>query len=172
MRPMIEENNEKKRTMGSHQSARMITDEWLTPKWLLDALNCEFDLDPCAPKIRPWETAKNYYTENGLKKEWFGRVWLNPPYSNQAILWLEKLVKHNNGIALVFARTETKWFWNNIWDCASGIIFLRNRLYFCDINGKRARSNAGAPSVLVSYGNECFDILKHSNIDGKFFKIE
>lgn len=45
------------RGMGSHQSARMKNDEWLTPPHVLKALG-EFDLDPCAPITRPWEIAK------------------------------------------------------------------------------------------------------------------
>jgi len=149
----------------------MITDEWLTPKWILDKLNCNFDLDPCAPEKRPWETANYYYTKGGLEKEWFGKVWLNPPYSNQAVKWLEKLVKHKDGIALVFARTETKWFFDNVWDHADALLFLKGRIYFCDINGNRARSNAGAPSVLAAYGKDNAVILKRSGIEGKFVRI-
>jgi hypothetical protein len=44
--------------------------EWLTPKSLVESLG-EFDLDPCYSLPHPWETAKNYYTEedNGLEKE-------------------------------------------------------------------------------------------------------
>jgi hypothetical protein len=57
-------------------------DEWLTPPPLIQALG-EFDLDPCAPIKRPWDMAKNHYTieDDGLEKDWFGRVWLNPPVS-------------------------------------------------------------------------------------------
>ena len=68
--------------IGGHQSAKMKNDEWLTPLHLLRPLGT-FDLDPCAPIVRPWDTARHHYTkeDDGLKKEWFGRVWLNPPYS-------------------------------------------------------------------------------------------
>ena len=67
--------------IGSHQSAKMGKDEWLTPPELIRALG-EFDLDPCAPINRPWPTAGGHFTreDDGLTKEWFGRVWLNPPY--------------------------------------------------------------------------------------------
>ncbi|HVI40922.1 MAG TPA: DNA N-6-adenine-methyltransferase, partial [Anaerovoracaceae bacterium] len=91
----------------SHKGA---TNVWLTPKWLLDELG-EFDLDPCAaPNPRPFPTAKKMITEAdecGLKASWHGRVWLNPPYGKQIGPWLEKLKSHGDGIALVFARTET-----------------------------------------------------------------
>lgn len=55
-------------------------DEWLTPPEILRALG-EFDLDPCAPVVRPWETAARHYTvqDDGLALPWEGRVWCNPP---------------------------------------------------------------------------------------------
>ena len=63
--------------------------EWLTPPEIIHNLG-EFDLDPCSPIIRPWETAKNYFTDNGLNKDWFGRVWCNPPYGTETIKWMKK----------------------------------------------------------------------------------
>lgn len=47
--------------IGSHQSARMKNDEWLTPPHVLKALGT-FNLDPCAPIKRPWEMAEQHYT--------------------------------------------------------------------------------------------------------------
>lgn len=63
-------------SMGGHQSAAMLKDEWLTPPEIIKALG-PFDLDPCAPVNRPWETAAKHYTvlDNGLTKPWHGRVW-------------------------------------------------------------------------------------------------
>lgn len=40
-------------SMGGHQSAAMLKDEWLTPPHILRALG-PFDLDTCAPVNRPW----------------------------------------------------------------------------------------------------------------------
>ncbi|MDR0672754.1 MAG: phage N-6-adenine-methyltransferase [Zoogloeaceae bacterium] len=55
------------------------THDWLTPPEILDALG-EFDLDPCASEFQPWRTAKKQFTirDNGLTREWEGRVWCNP----------------------------------------------------------------------------------------------
>ena len=88
-------------------------DEWLTPPWILQKLG-KFDLDPCAPKLRPWDTARHHYTiyDNGLLKQWEGRVWCNPPYGNQTEKWLSKCAGWGNAIVLIFARTETKMFFN------------------------------------------------------------
>lgn len=85
--------------------------EWLTPPELVQKLG-EFDLDPCSPINPPFLHATNNFTTNhdGLTQKWFGRVYLNPPYGRGMELWLEKLKYHGNGIALIFARTETKCF--------------------------------------------------------------
>ena len=72
-------------------------DEWLTPPELIKALG-KFDLDPCSPIKRPWNTAKHHYNinDNGLLMPWEGRVFCNPPYGNQAVKWLEKCALHDN----------------------------------------------------------------------------
>jgi len=159
--------------MGSHESARMKTDEWLTPPEILKELG-EFDLDPCSPIHRPWDTAKVHYTieDDGLSKEWFGRVWLNPPYGNMAAKWLDKLAVHGNGIALIFARTETKMFFDHVWDKADALLFFRGRLFFHHVTGEKASQNAGAPSVLVAYGEENMKTLESVSDWGKLIKLK
>lgn len=79
------------------------TDVWLTPPELLAKLGT-FDLDPCAPIDRPWDSALNHYTieNDGLKQEWSGRVWLNPPYGRGMDLWLNKLAEHAGGVLLLY----------------------------------------------------------------------
>ena len=86
--------------------------EWLTPPYLLDRLG-EFDLDPCSPVNRPWNTARHHYTvgDDGLRQPWFGRVFCNPPYDTPLIVrFIRKCVEHRNAIALTFARTDTRLF--------------------------------------------------------------
>jgi hypothetical protein len=154
--------------MGSHQSAAMERDEWLTPPHVLAALGA-FDLDPCAPRVRPWETAAQHYTanDNGLAKPWHGRVWLNPPYGAEAPRWMERLADHGNGIALIFARTETATFFPWVWEHATALLFLKGRLHFHYVDGRRAEANAGAPSVLIAYGPENAAVLAGCGLAGK-----
>src|SRR5262245_51905518 len=107
------------RAIGGHHSARPGTEEWLTPPSLLEELGGvdSFDLDPCTPIEQPWPTAKARYTirDNGLIQPWHGRVWLNPPYSTEALMqWLGRLAEHNQGTALIFARTETEAFFKHV----------------------------------------------------------
>lgn len=160
-------------SIGGHQSAAAAKDEWLTPKYIIDALG-EFDLDPCAPVIRPWNTAKQHYTiiDNGLNKQWAGRVWCNPPYGLEAAQWLWKCADHADAIALVFARTETKMFFDHVWDKAAALLFLNGRLYFHHVSGKKASANAGAPSVLIAYGESNVTALKNSGIAGKLVVLK
>lgn len=81
---------------------------------------------------------------------------MNPPYGKMTGDWLKKLATHNHGIALVFARTETKMFFEHVWPCASALLFMRGRLTFCypDGTGSEAGHNSGGPSVLIGYGQE------------------
>ncbi len=159
--------------IGSHQSAKMQNDEWLTPPKLIKVLG-PFDTDPCSPIDRPWDTARIHYTisENGLWQKWQGRVWLNPPYGLQAKTWLAKMVEHGNGIVLIFARTETDMFFRYVWNSADAVLFLRGRLHFHYVDGSRAKANAGAPSVLIAYGSDNSKILEQSNIHGKFIDLK
>jgi hypothetical protein len=147
----------------------MDKDEWLTPPEIIKALG-SFDLDPCAPINRPWATAANHYTiaDMGLTKPWFGRIWCNPPYGSQTGIWLQKLADHGNGIALIFARTETEMFFTQVWRRATAILFIEGRLYFYHVDGTKAASNSGAPSVLIAYGKENVEILRTSGIKGAY----
>lgn len=160
--------------MAGHESPVMLKDEWLTPPSILDALG-QFDLDPCAPINRPWPTAAQHYTiaDDGLVKPWFGRVWCNPPYGQPAVVgpWLNRMVLHNQGTLLIFARVETDLFFKMVWERASAVLFLRGRLSFHHVDGTKAPANAGAPSVLVAYGPVDADILEGCSIDGQFLRL-
>lgn len=146
-------------------------DEWLTPPSIIKALG-DFDLDPCSPINRPWSTAKDHFTEldDGLSKEWFGRVWCNPPYTDIAP-WLKKCIYHGNAIALTFARTETENFFRYVWDKADSIFFFQKRLQFYHVTGKRSNTNAGAPSVLIAYGPNNSDAISESGLNGKHIPL-
>ena len=157
----------------SHQRRSDKTkDEWLTPPWLLERLG-EFDLDPCAPIAAPWATAAHHYTidDNGLIKPWFGRVWLNPPYGRAVGRWMGRMAEHGEGTALIFARTDTDAFHDHVWEQAHALLFLHGRLHFHHRDGTRATANAGAPSVLVAYGQNDAEILAETGIDGKFVPL-
>lgn len=146
-------------------------EEWLTPPSVVAALG-DFDLDPCAqPKSRRvFDTAKIHYsleeTGDGLSAEWAGRVWLNPPYGRKTFAWLNKLAKHGSGIALIFARTETKGFHAEIWNKAHSVFFFEGRLTFRRSDGSKDQP-ANAPSCLVSYSRADSCAIHQALIAGK-----
>lgn len=147
-------------------------DEWLTPPYIIRSLG-KFDLDPCASLNCPWKTAVNSYTikDDGLSQQWSGRVWLNPPYGRETYKWMQKLLQHGNGIGLIFARTETKLFFDFIWNDADALLFLKGRIKFCYPNGSSGDS-AGAPSVLVAYGKDNMKSLQTCELNGKFIQLK
>ena len=159
------------RAMGGHQSHNATTTTWLTPPHILSALG-RFDLDPCG--YPDWPTADRLIClpDDGLTAEWEGRVWLNPPYGNDGWRWLDKLAAHGSGTALIFARTETAGFVEQVWRKADALLFLHGRLHFHHADGARARANSGAPSVLVAYGREDAEALMEADLPGSFVRLD
>ena len=149
------------------------TDVWLTPPALICSLG-KFDLDPCCPANLLWATASKFYSlennQDGLTLPWEGRIWLNPPYSNW-VSFMEKLKLHGNGIALIFARTETKGFFNHVWNDADSILFLKRRVKFVKADMTTGGSST-APSVLISYGKNNTQAVKDSGIEGKLIILK
>lgn len=161
------------RSIAGPHSTKARTDVWLTPPRILAALGA-FDLDPCAaPEPRPWPTAARHIAipEDGLKAEWSGRVWLNPPYGTQTGTWLQRLADHGNGVALIFARTDTEMFFAQVWERAQAVVFLRGRLTFFEPSGRMASFNAGGPSCLVAYGNYNARAISCSGLDGFYVPL-
>lgn len=145
---------------------------WLTPPEIIRRLG-KFDLDPCAaPEPRSWPTAAHHITlpEDGLHAEWFGRVWCNPPFGRHTGAWLEQMAQHGNGIALAFARTETRMFQRHVWPYADAVLFMAGRPHFYLPDGSRAKGNSGGPICLIAYGANNALALEESGIPGAIVK--
>lgn len=165
--------------LSQHERTVDGKEEWLTDPAILRALG-SFDLDPCAPVVRPWDMAAKHYTilDNGLLQQWEGRVWLNAPYGRKTPTFMRLMARHNNGIALVYARTETRFFFESVWNNASGIFFFEGRLTFYNVDGTPCTNKktgkveaAGAPSCLVAYGPENARILQTAKLRGKYIPL-
>lgn len=177
---LFPETKKQRTGIGGHQSASAETHTWLTPPFILEALG-SFDLDPCAaPLPRPWPTATTMWTreDNSLQREWHGRVFLNPPYGARSQIgpWMRRMADHGHGTALIFARTETATFFESVWNRATAIFFFKGRLHFMRHDGTLPRSdigggNAGAPSVLIAYGDDDADRLFRSKLNGFFMDL-
>lgn len=154
---------------GHKKLTRGKTVIWLTPPDILKRLG-RFDLDPCsAPRPRPWDTATHHFdgkNYDGLKEPWFGRVWLNPPYDTPAMTkFMRRMVDHKNGIALLFARTDTRVWQEWIFPYADSLFFIQGRIKFHLSDGRLAWG-AGAPSVLISYSEFDTQILRLCGLRG------
>lgn len=138
---------------------------WLTPTPVVEALG-RFDLDPCGAPGH--DLAERTYLidrgEDGLALPWHGRVWLNPPYGREAPPFLKRLAEHGDGVALIFARTETAAFNRYVWEAADAVLFMRRRVAFWDADKVPAKSSAGAPSCLVAYGEDNVIALRASGL--------
>lgn len=145
------------------------SDEWYTPRWLIEELG-PFDLDPCSPVHRPFDTANRHFTkdDDGLSKDWGEQfVWLNPPYSRVLLkAFIEKLAAHNNGIALLINRQDNLLFQEIIFPKAASMLFMRHRIKF--INPEGRTSNPPTGHCLVAFGKRADLRLKKCQIDGKY----
>lgn len=127
------------------------TDEWETPQLLFDELNKEFDflLDVCATPENA--KCKNFYTkeQNGLLQPWSLRNWMNPPYGREIVMWIAtafaESLKDNITVALLPARTDTRWFHDYIYNKFE-IRFLKGRLKFGG-----SKNSAPFPSMIVIF---------------------
>lgn len=145
---------------------------WLTPPYIFKSLGV-FDLDPCAAIGQPWKTAITHINEieDGLIQKWWGRVWMNPPYGSKTKHWMKKLKEHGDGVALIFARTETRVWHDHIWNGADAVFFFKGRIKFHTIKGEQA-GPAGAPSALVAYGERNVRSIEQSDLNGVLIKLE
>lgn len=127
------------------------TSEWETPQNLFDELNEEFDflLDVCATKEN--SKCENYFTkeDDGLSKDWrkYSMKWMNPPYGREIGKWVKKASESGNTVALLPARTDTKWFHDYIYNKAE-IRFLKGRLKFGG-----SKNSAPFPSMIVVFSS-------------------
>ena len=157
----------------SFERSENTTDEWYTPIEIIQSFG-EFDLDPCAPMKPLWPTAKVMYNkeDDGLKQNWGGRVWLNPPYSRPLIeLFCKKMAEHGNGIVLLFNRLDSVMMQEVVLKNAHAMKFLRKRIRFYREDGTQGCS-PGCGSVLFAFGKENAEILRNQKSEGVFIELK
>ncbi len=145
-----------------HVSYNSGNNEWYTPSDYIElarAVMGGIDLDPASSdKANEVVQAKTYYTaeDDGLSQDWYGNVWLNPPYSSELITkFTEKLIEElpimSQALVLVNNATETEWF-SKLVNKASAVCFPRSRVKFYMPDG-----TVGAPlqgQALLYFGVE------------------
>jgi len=155
-----------------HVSKNTGENEWYTPSRYIEAARLTMvtiDLDPASSELaNKIVNATVIYTmdDNGLNKEWFGNVWLNPPYAQPLMgQFSEKLVselpKLTSVIVLVNNATETKWF-QSMAKKANALCFPKTRIKFIDRQGKES----GAPlqgQAFLYFGNNIKEFTRNFN---------
>lgn len=125
-----------------HVSNNSGNNEWYTPpEFILAAKKVlgTIDLDPASSVIaNKIVKATTFYTidDNGLEKDWYGNVWMNPPYASGLIKkFIYKLTEEiqlknvKQCIVLVNNATETEWF-QQLLKSSNGIVLLKKRVKF------------------------------------------
>lgn len=126
----------------NHVSQNSGDSEWFSPESLVEPARKvlgQIDLDPAStPAANQVIKATEFFTaaQDGLKREWAGRVWLNPPYARPLVdHFADKLVAEFTrrsvpaAVTLVNNATETEWF-QAIATVASAICFPKARIRF------------------------------------------
>lgn len=163
-----------KEAVHNHRAQGTGENEWYTPAEYVEAARevlGEIDLDPASSEIANARVrAKSFYSidDDGLSKQWTGRVWLNPPYAQPAIhQFIEKLCSEvarggassspnvrlvtrlgadaggvSEAILLTHNYTDTRWF-HLAAEHAAAICFTRGRIGFLSPEGKRAAPTQG-----------------------------
>ena len=156
-----------------HVSNNSGENSWYTPTKIINSaikVMGEIDLDPASSEIANQNIqAKKYYTEedNGLSKEWHGKVWLNPPYSQPEIDNFSQAVIEKDFdeiMVLVNNATETKWF-QRIAKKSNCICFINKRLKFLDKKGL----STGSPlqgQVVIYIGKKVEEFVQEFNNHG------
>ena len=126
----------------AHVAQATGNNEWYTPQQYTTAARDvlgRIDLDPAScSTANAVVGATTYYTQeqDGLAREWHGRVWLNPPYSVDLLSpFISKLASEyevgnvTEAIILTNNATETKWF-AALAQIATHLCLLRSRIKF------------------------------------------
>jgi len=129
-----------------HVSNNSGENEWYTPPQYIEAarivMGC-IDIDPASSALaNKTVKAKTFFTmqDDGLIREWRGKLWMNPPYASGLIeKFIKKYSEHigadvQEGIVLVNNATETAWF-QQLVSVSNAIVFPNSRIKFIDKNG-------------------------------------
>lgn len=139
--------------MGHHEAIGK-SNEWYTPEYIFDALECRFDLDVAAPIDRTYccVPANDFITSNSLNSDWEGFVWMNPPFGgrNAKTPWLDKIHKHGKGIALTPDRTSAPWWQKASREC-DAMLFVNGKIKF-RLPGGSYGKQPGNGTTLFAYG--------------------
>src|SRR5512134_287058 len=140
---------------GHHRTRFTGENEWYTPAPYVEAARTclgALDLDPASSAAaQSTVRAARFFTrdDDGLRHEWRGRIWLNPPYAQPDIVhFVDKLLaeiaagRATEAILLTHNYTDTGWFHAAAGQSAA-ICFTRGRIRFVGASGEIAAPTQG-----------------------------
>jgi len=159
---VLQEKEEIPQHTSSHslkpERKKKSSDRWYTPPYIVELVVQvlgKIDLDPCADDGKHIKAQRHYIAcDDGLTREWEGRVFMNPPYSQPAV-WMDKLQAEiklervTEAIALVPAATDTKWLSPVL--KSQPVCFWTGRIKFLS-EDYQPRNSARQSHVLVYWG--------------------
>ena len=135
---------------GSFHISGKVND-WYTPVEYIESARYvmgSIDLDPASSEIaQQTVNATQFYTIDncGLKQEWEGNTWLNPPYSMPEIQhFIDKLLESNlsQWIVLTNNSSDTGWFHKLLERC-SATCFTKGRVGFISPTSEKMATRQG-----------------------------
>ena len=137
----------------AHVSNNSGENEWYTPAVFIAAARAvmgAIDLDPASCLLANKTVRAEQYFDiksNGLNHQWFGRIWMNPPYAQPLIQqFCQKIIEEfyakrvKQACVLVNNATETMWG-QALLMASTAVCFPHTRIKFTDKEG----SPSGAP---------------------------
>ncbi len=162
----------------AHVSNNSGENEWYTPECYIESAKKvmgNIDLDPASSEIANQTVKANLFysqEEDGLSKEWFGNVWMNPPYSQPLIFqFIIKLVesnKINQAIVLVNNGTETQWG-QLLLSNSNAVCFHQSRIRFIDKYGNLGQAPLQG-QIICYIGSEVNNFINEFNKYGTIYK--
>lgn len=180
----------KKETFSKNRANFSLSDEWYTPKWIIDDLKSvrEIVLDPFGSQksVVGAKVTWIYPQKDGLSDDWgvdanpyqLGIVFSNPPFSLKAEFtdhWVRQtptfsapntLVTH---VAILPSKTEQPWF-GKMLEHSDAVVFFKGRVAYDRLVGDEVVQGPQPPmgSVLFIRGEDtaqiCSAFEKHGTV--------
>lgn len=146
--------------MSHWELSEGLTDEYFTPPEVFMALDCgKFKMDVAAPMdpASAFVDAEIYLHAAGLEVDWIGFIWCNPPYGKKGskLPWVEKTIRHGDGLLLMPDRTSADWWQVAARKCAD-FLTAYNKIKFKGPYGAIPIGKKGKPIDAPGTGNTIF----------------
>ena len=154
----------------SYWESKGKSDEWYTPKYIFDDLDCSFDLDVASPESKTNVPCERSISNDSLSKVWQGFVWMNPPFEgrNGLVPWLDKFFEHGNGICLTPDRSSTPWY-HTCLEKANCMIIVKGKIKFQRPDGTFGKSPSNGTS-LFGIGDKAISVMEKTKL-GKYIQL-